>query len=55
MLMRPEYVCIISDPQKGIQFKFYILDQNVGISPECILTNFEVFALSRFQHVAVQN
>ena len=38
---------------KGIQVKFFALDQNVGICLKCILTKFEVSTHSRFQDIAV--
>ena len=39
----------------SIQVKFFTFDQNVAISLKYIRTEFELFALSRFQDIAVQS
>ena len=41
--------------QKGIQVKFFTVDQKVGKSLKCILTKFELSTSYRFQDVAVQS
>ena len=40
---------------KGIQVKFFTVDQNVWISLACILTKFELSVFCRFQDIAVQS
>ena len=39
----------------GIQAKFFTLDQNIGISLQCILTKFDVSTPFQFPNIAVQN
>ena len=41
--------------EKGIQVKFFTLNQNVGISLKRILAKFEVSTPFRFWDIAVQN
>ena len=40
---------------KGIQVKFFTLDQNIGIWLRCVLTKVKLSTPSRFQDIAVQN
>ena len=40
---------------KGIQIKFFTVDQNVWKSVKCILTKFEFFTSCHFQDIVVQS
>ena len=46
---------LVTSLKKGIQVKFFTLDQDVGISLKCILTKFKISMPFCFQDIVVQN